>query len=69
MSFTREISELLKKQARLFKIFTLLGPRQSGKTTLLRTLFLNYIYVSLESPDVLERMISDFRSFFRDIGF
>ncbi|MGV3761451.1 AAA family ATPase [Parapedobacter sp.] len=28
-----------------------LGPRQSGKTTLLKSLFPDYTYVSLENPD------------------
>ena len=31
----------------------LTGPRQSGKTTLLRLSFPNFTYVSLESPDQL----------------
>ena len=33
-------------------VVTLLGPRQSGKTTLARQLFANYTYRNLERPDV-----------------
>ena len=44
---------------------TLAGPRQSGKTTLLRTLFPDAAYVHLEEPDVLEFARSDPRGFLR----
>ncbi|MEM1327759.1 MAG: ATP-binding protein [Bacteroidota bacterium] len=35
----------------MFPIISLTGPRQSGKTTLLKTLYPDYRYVSLEHPD------------------
>ncbi len=35
-----------------FPVVTLTGPRQSGKSTLLRTSFPNYNYISLEEPDI-----------------
>ena len=34
-----------------YPIIALTGPRQSGKTTLLKTLFPDYLYLSLENPD------------------
>ncbi|MFA9391752.1 MAG: ATP-binding protein [Prolixibacteraceae bacterium] len=34
-----------------YPIIAVTGPRQSGKTTMLRTLFSDYRYVSLENPD------------------
>ena len=40
--------ELTKK----YPIVTLTGPRQSGKSTLLKTSFPEYKYVSLEDPDM-----------------
>ena len=34
-----------------YPILALTGPRQSGKTTLLKEMFTDYRYVSLENPD------------------
>ncbi len=42
---------------------TLTGPRQSGKTTLVRKLFPDHRYLSLEAPDVRARAIEDPRGF------
>ncbi len=41
--------ELLAKQ---FKAVAVIGPRQSGKTTLVRAVFDSKVYVSLENPDI-----------------
>lgn len=46
-----------------FPIVTLTGPRQSGKTTLARTVFKNKPYASLEEPDLRQAANSDPRSF------
>jgi len=42
------------------------GPRQSGKTTLVRTVFSQKTYVSLEDPDKLELISSDPRGFLQN---
>lgn len=42
-----EIGDRINK----YPILAVTGPRQSGKTTLLKTLFPDYQYVSLENPD------------------
>ena len=47
----RKITSLIKAQQLKFPILALTGPRQSGKTTLLRELFKDYQYVTLENPD------------------
>lgn len=54
--FTREITNILKDCGSSFPVTVVTGPRQSGKTTILRYCFPNYKYISLEDPDVLERM-------------
>ncbi|MEI8321360.1 MAG: ATP-binding protein [Alphaproteobacteria bacterium] len=62
--FKRQIANLLLTEAKKFRAFALVGPRQSGKTTLLRELFPDYKYISLESPDTLELVTEDVRGFF-----
>lgn len=61
--FKRLIEPTLKKTAQQFPVTVLRGPRQSGKTTLLKSLFPDYRYISLESPDHLLRVQSDPRAF------
>ncbi len=59
----REVSELLKKLARQFRAVAVVGPRQSGKSTLVKEVFPDKPYVSFETPSV--------RKFFTDdpLGF
>jgi predicted AAA+ superfamily ATPase len=60
----RSLEPVLKKAASEFPAVVLTGPRQSGKTTLLKTLFAdNYGYVSLETPDIRASAIEDPRGF------
>jgi uncharacterized protein len=47
----REAEKRLKSLSKQFKAVALVGPRQSGKTTLARHVFPNLAYVSLENPD------------------
>ncbi|MEZ4985959.1 MAG: AAA family ATPase [Saprospiraceae bacterium] len=52
MSFVaRNIEASIKKIMKQYPIAALTGPRQSGKTTLLKKLFSDYRYVSLENTD------------------
>lgn len=48
----RELGVVIKEAFEYFAVITVTGPRQSGKTTLIRSLFPNMPYFSLESPDV-----------------
>lgn len=49
--FKRKIAPALVTAVKSFPITVLTGPRQSGKTTLLRHTFPDFHYITLESPD------------------
>lgn len=53
----------LRKLASQFKAVALVGPRQSGKTTLARHTFAEKPYVSLENPDSRQFALEDPRGF------
>ncbi|MEA3356671.1 MAG: ATP-binding protein [Candidatus Bipolaricaulota bacterium] len=61
---TRTLEPVLKRAAEDFPVVILTGPRQSGKTTLLKHLFAeNYAYISLEPPDIRAAASEDPRGF------
>ena len=53
----------LTKLAKTFRSVAVVGPRQSGKTTLCKKVFPQKAYVSLENPDILEYATTDPRGF------
>lgn len=53
----RELLSVLKEYASEFRSVLLVGPRQSGKTTLAKETFPDKSYVSLENPD--ERLLAE----------
>ena len=59
----RNLSPKLIEAARKFPSITLTGPRQSGKTTLCKSLFPRHPYSSLEAPDVRAFATEDPRAF------
>ena len=54
-----EIRELLK----FYPVITIVGPRQSGKTTLCQKLFHEYTYVNMEDADMREIAMNDPKQF------
>jgi uncharacterized protein len=59
----RDLEPELKQRAARSPVVVLTGPRQSGKTTLVRKVFGSLPYRNLEAPDVRERALSDPRGF------
>lgn len=59
----RTAEKKLKLLAKSFKVVAVVGPRQSGKTTLVKSLFKNKPYVSLENPDLRKFAANDPRGF------
>ena len=60
---SRNIAPLLQRLASQYPVITLTGPRQSGKTTLAKSLFPGKPYVTLENPDTRRFAIDDPRGF------
>ncbi|MBI4062836.1 MAG: AAA family ATPase [Elusimicrobia bacterium] len=61
----RHLAPKIKQLAGSFPAILVTGPRQSGKTTLVRRAFPRYGYVSLENPDALDLALSDPRGFLK----
>jgi predicted AAA+ superfamily ATPase len=61
--FNRDLKEKLIYASKKFPVLTITGPRQSGKTTLIKSAFPDKDYVSLEDLDMREFAINDPRTF------
>lgn len=59
----RSLSIKLKELASKFPVVSVVGPRQSGKTTLVKSVFSNLAYVTLEDLDTREFTFKDPRGF------
>lgn len=64
MMINRDISYKLSEISKQVPVVTIIGPRQSGKTTLVKECFKEYNYVNLEDP--MNRMLAkeDYIGFF-----
>ena len=63
MMIQRTAEKELQILARNFRAVVVVGPRQSGKTTLIRKVFHEKTYVSLENPDIRQYATEDPRGF------
>jgi len=59
----RTLASKVTSLAQKFQVITLTGPRQSGKTTLVKATFPDLPYVSLEEPDIRQIALTDPRGF------
>jgi len=65
--YKRNLEEYILEVSKKYKCITLVGPRQSGKTTLSKKLFSNFEYFSFESPDIRDIFEEDPRGFLSGI--
>lgn len=61
----RDLNQELLEMSKTYPVVTIIGPRQSGKTTLVRHLFSELPYVSLENPDDLDFARNDPKAFLK----
>lgn len=66
MTIPRNLAHTVQEAARLYPVVLITGPRQSGKTTLCRTIFPDRPYVTLEPLDRREAAITDPRGFIEE---
>ena len=59
----REMTKVMKKRAKEYPVLTVVGPRQSGKTTLVKSCFPNYNYANLEDPETRDLAETDYKRF------
>jgi len=64
----RKLTLHIKKMLNKFPVVSVTGPRQSGKTTMLKAAFPDYHYYNLERIDYRELILSDIVGFLRNAG-
>ncbi len=65
--YQRSIQATLEALLKQYAVVTVTGPRQSGKTTLVKTTYASRPYYNLENPDTRALIESDPKQFFADI--
>jgi uncharacterized protein len=65
---TRQILAPILDQVGKYSVIMITGPRQSGKTTLIREHFPELPYLSLENPDTRQQLQADPKALFRQYG-
>ncbi len=68
MIISRRIVAHLEKMLEKFPVVSLTGPRQSGKTTILRSAFSEFKYFNLERIDIREMISADPLGFLKEAG-
>lgn len=64
----RQISSAIHQAVKYYPTIILTGPRQTGKTTLARHIFSDYMFVNLEDISTRNRAVEDINSFLDSLG-
>ena len=64
----RSIIPVIRERAKKVPVICITGPRQSGKTTLVKQMFPEYRYVSLEDRDMRSYATEDARGFLKEFS-
>ncbi len=64
----RQLATKIKEMQGKYPVITITGPRQSGKTTLIKSLFPDIPYFSMETPDLREQVMNNPRELFARYG-
>jgi predicted AAA+ superfamily ATPase len=64
MIYTRQLEKIFKRVAK-FPVIGVFGPRQSGKTTLVKSAFTNHTYLNFEDPATRSYALNDPWGFFK----
>ena len=62
----RDLAQSLRQQASWFPVVSVTGPRQSGKSTLVKSVFPDYTYLNLEDPQLRKAAVDDPVGFIRN---
>jgi len=68
MEIKRQISDYIQGLTRHYPVVILTGARQTGKTTLLKSIFSDYQYVSLDLPSIAEQAETNPQRFLQQHG-
>jgi uncharacterized protein len=63
MFIKRQVQEYCLAMQDKYPVITIIGPRQSGKTTLAKHIFPDFTYVNLERPDMRKTILEDPQGF------
>ncbi|WP_299671266.1 ATP-binding protein [uncultured Polaribacter sp.] len=63
----REITKTLLEVSNYYSVITVTGPRQSGKTTLIKSVFNQLPYFLLENPETRKRVFDDPKGFLENL--
>ena len=64
----RDLKSEVLRLAKAFKVVALMGPRQSGKTTLCKMAFPDYCYFNLENPHIVQEVAQNPIDFLKKYG-
>ncbi len=66
--YTRNVEKYIARIQSRYRCITIMGPRQSGKTTVSQKLFPDFDYFTFESPELRSRVLLDPKSFLKAIS-